>query len=220
MSGQNVSTAVMQRRHEAHDSLDDFPTPPWAVRAFCELLTTAGNHGFNYDLDQMDCREPAANRGYMARTLAEYFANVEASDIHDYGVGYPVDDYLFGPDQDPVDWTITNPPFRLAQQFIERAIRTSRVGVGVIVRSAFLEGCARYDSLFRDTPPSFVFQHVERVPMVKGRYDPQAATATAYNWLVWLKGDSQGATRLHWIAPCRKRLEDSDDILLDMMEAA
>jgi hypothetical protein len=28
----------MQRRHEAHDSLDDFPTPPWATRALCERL--------------------------------------------------------------------------------------------------------------------------------------------------------------------------------------
>jgi len=27
--GQNISTAVMQRRHEAPDSLDYFPTPPW-----------------------------------------------------------------------------------------------------------------------------------------------------------------------------------------------
>lgn len=29
---QNTSHAVMQQRHEAHDSLDDFPTPPWAGR--------------------------------------------------------------------------------------------------------------------------------------------------------------------------------------------
>ena len=208
---QNVSTAVMQRRHEAHDSLDDFPTPPWAVRAFCEELGA---------LPHMTCREPAANRGYMARALAEYFGEVDASDVHDYGVGYPVSDYLFGPDQPMVHWTITNPPFRLAQQFIERAIRTSRECVAVIVRSAFIEGGSRYETLFKPLPPSIVFQHAERVPMVKGRYDPKASTATSYCWLVWLKGDSQADTRLRWIAPCRKRFERTADVLTEAMEAA
>ena len=207
---QNISTAVMQRRVEVHDSLDDFPTPPWAVRAFCERLALMGSIS-----PYMSCREPAANRGFMARALEEYFGGgVEASDVHDYGVGYPVNDYLFGPDPEMVDWTITNPPFRLAQQFIERALRTSRVGAAVIVRLAFIEGGARYDTLFRDNPPSFVFQHVERVPMVKGRYDPKASTATSYCWLVWLNDDPGVYTRLCWIAPCRKRLERKGDALL------
>lgn len=30
---QNQSAAVLQQRHEPHDSLDFFPTPPWATRA-------------------------------------------------------------------------------------------------------------------------------------------------------------------------------------------
>lgn len=201
---QNTSSAVMQQRSEPHDSLDDFPTPPWAVRAFCEALGTS---------PFMTVREPAANRGYMARPLAEYFGKVEASDIHDYGVGYPVSDYLFGLDPAPVHWTITNPPFRLAQEFIERALRTSTAGVAVIVRTSFVEGAGRYKSLFSKRPPSIVFQHVERVPMVKGRYDPKASTATSYCWLVWLTGDVRaGETRFRWIEPCRKRLERPDDV--------
>ena len=35
---QNRSSAVMQQRSEPHDSLDDFPTPPWATRALCQHL--------------------------------------------------------------------------------------------------------------------------------------------------------------------------------------
>ena len=102
----NTSTAVMQRRVEAHDSLDDFPTPPWATRAVCEWL-----HQNVGDLDDKSVREPAANRGFMVRPLREYFRTVEASDVHDYGAGFPVADYLFGPDQAQVDWTFCNPPF-------------------------------------------------------------------------------------------------------------
>lgn len=77
--GQNRSTAVMQRRAEPHDSLDDFPTPPWATRALCEFLRRSGE-----DTANMVAREPAANRGYMVRPLKEYFGRVEASDVHDY----------------------------------------------------------------------------------------------------------------------------------------
>lgn len=205
---QNTSTAVMQRRSEPHDSLDDFPTPPWATRALCEWLI-----GWGYSLDRTVCREPAANRGYMVRPLREYFDRVEASDIHDYGAGFAVQDYIFGPDPaGVVGWTITNPPFRLAQEFIQQARNTSRLGVAVIVRSAFLEGGARYRDLFKDAPPTDILQFCERVPMVRGRYDHKAASATAYSWLVWRKNDRTGGTRFAWIPPgTRKRLERASD---------
>lgn len=200
---QNRSTAVMQRRIEAHDSLDDFPTPPWATRALCERLRYLR-------LWEMTAREPAANRGHMVKPLRQYFGSVEASDIFDYGAGFQQADYLFGPPPNPVHWTITNPPFRLAEQFIQRMIETSTVGCAIIVRSAFLEGVGRYQNLFSKTPPALVMQFVERAPMVKGRLDKDAASATAYSWLVWNAGH-KGNTTLEWIAPCRKQLEMTGD---------
>ena len=203
---QNRSTAVMQRRTEPHDSLDDFPTPPWATRALCEWLRDRGE----WSLNLCTAREPAANRGHMVAPLREYFASVEAADVHDYGVGFPVQDYLFGPDPEPVDWTITNPPFRLAEQFIERALATSECGVAMIVRAAFLEGQRRYERLFSRTPPRYVLQFTERVVMHKGRLAPEGSTATAYAWLIWETG-SEAQTELHWIPPSRKRLERTSD---------
>jgi hypothetical protein len=35
---QNTSHAVMAQRTEAANSPDDFPTPPWATRAFIEHI--------------------------------------------------------------------------------------------------------------------------------------------------------------------------------------
>jgi hypothetical protein len=202
---QNKSTAVMQRRVEAHDSLDDFPTPPWATRALCEKInvTFDGAPIFN-------CREPAANRGHMVKPLREYFRGVEASDVHDYGAGFPVLDYLFA-SCDPTDWTITNPPFRLAEQFIIKALKESREGVAVIVRSAFLEGQGRYQNLFSKHPPSRVLQFTERVVMHKGKLSEKGSTATAYCWIVWDTTAPETLTRFEWIAPCRKRLEREGD---------
>jgi len=201
---QNRSSAVMQQRSEPHNSLDDFPTPPWATRALCERLRKP--------LNLSTVREPAANRGHMVWPLKEYFHQVFAADIFDYGAGFQVNDYLFGPVPAQVDWTITNPPFRLAQQFIVRALETSTSGVAMIVRTAFLESGKRYEELFSQTPPNLVLQFSERVVMHKGKLAPKGSSATAYCWMVWEIG-SRTPTQLKWIAPCRKRLEVPEDYL-------
>lgn len=203
---QNKSHAVMQQRHEAHDSLDDFPTPPWATRALCEhILNTEA-------LRVLTCWEPAANRGYMVRPLTEYFHSVRASDVHDYGAGYETCDFLFGARLKKVeDFIVTNPPFRLAAQFALRCLDLRpRAGFALLTRTAFLEGRERYETLFRDYPPSYVAQFVERVPMVKGRHDPEASTATSYCWLVWL-GRDKSPPEFVWIPPCRRQLQREGD---------
>lgn len=207
---QNTSTAVMQRRVEAHDSLDDFPTPPWATRALLKhvIMPTVG------PVSNMTCWEPACNRGHMARPLGEFFQEVQASDIHDYGAGYWIGDFLYPTSFpngrfDAPNWIITNPPFRLAQQFIDRAGQIARHGFAMIVRSAFLEGVGRHKELFSKNPPSIIAQFTERVVMVKGRLEPKGSTATAYCWLVWIDGEPD--TRFTWIEPCRKSLERPSD---------
>lgn len=205
--GQNRSSAVMQQRKEPHNSLEDFPTPPWATRALCEQLRRLGRLRRS-----MSVREPAANRGHMVRPLLEYVNSVEAADVHDYGAGFPVQDYLFGPLPAGVDWTICNPPFRLAEQFIDRALQTSRVGCAFLVRTAFLEGVGRYNRLFAFNRPTIVMQFSERVVMHKGKLSAKGSTATAYAWCVWLSSVSPAReTELHWIGPCRTALERPDD---------
>lgn len=202
--GQNVSTAVMQRRVEPHDSLDDFPTQPWATRALLKYVLP-------YSFTHRSAWEPACNRGYMAKPLAEFFNEVYCSDIHDYGWDgqHSVEDFLFT--EKSVDWIITNPPFKLAERFIEHGLKQARQGVAVIVRSSFLEGVGRYQNLYSRTPPSIVAQFVERVPMVKGRVDKKISTATSYSWLVFEKGVSKRYPDFRWIPPCRKKLEREGD---------
>ena len=63
---QNRSPAVMAQRAEPHDSLDDFPTPPWAVRAMLE-------HVFgDYGADHLTCWEPAAVSRYELEPPRSY----------------------------------------------------------------------------------------------------------------------------------------------------
>lgn len=207
MSGQNRSHAVMAQRAEAQDSLDDFPTQPWGVRALVEYVLTPAF------LPLGSVWEPACNRGFMARALAEYFKRVITSDVCDYGWSgqQRVEDFLFPTTVagEPVEWIITNPPFRLAEDFIAKALKIARVGCAMLVRTSFLEGVGRYERLYSANPPTMTAQFVERLPMVKGRVDPKASTATSYIWLVWAHGVERKP--LQFIPPCRARLERAGD---------
>jgi hypothetical protein len=202
---QNTSHAVMAQRVEAADSLDNFPTPPWATRALLEhVIADAG------PFRKLSCLEPACGAGHMAKPLKEYFGKVKASDIHAYGYGSVVD-FLNAPMQaGSVDWVITNPPFRLAEDFIKRALIVARHGVAILARTVFIESVGRYREIFEHTPPAKFAQFAERVPMVKGRLDAKASTATGYAWIVWEKRSTE-APRLVWVPPCRKKLERPGD---------
>jgi hypothetical protein len=213
----------MAQRQEARDSLDYFPTPPWATRALCARLERLG-----FDLGVETTWDPACGAGDMQRALADHFGQALASDVHDYGdewrgAGglYAVCDYLIPaarPDwlqRARIDWIVTNPPFRLAQEFIGQAIGEAREGVAMLVRTSFLEGQERYRRLFEYQPPALILQFCERVAMAGGRLrDPDVpylnpvtgkigrpSTATAYAWLVWTRTGECGHTRFDWIDP-------------------
>jgi|ERR1043166_3897878 hypothetical protein len=202
---QNTSHAVMAQRTEAADSADDFPTPPWATRALIEHVLENKT-----TLAEMTCLEPACGAGHMAKVLKEYFGEVKATDAYPYGYG-AIRDYLADTcATNSCDWVITNPPFRLAEEFILRSFRVARRGIAILARTVFLESAGRYAAIFRDRPPTKFAQFAERVPMVRGRLDGSAKTATGYAWLVWEK-ETPCESRLMWVPPCRKTLERASD---------
>ena len=212
------SASVMARRREPPDSLDFFCTPPWSTRAlFHHVLMPRMLWSPN---DQ--AWEPACGEGHMSAVLEEFFATVIASDVFDYSGGererwpagwWRVLDFLDEREEAPVvDWVVTNPPFKVANQFAWRSIALARKGVAFLVRTAWLEGADRYARLFEPHPPAIIAQFAERVPMVRGRWDPEASTATSYAWVVWLRGP-QRPTEFMWIPPGqRDALTRPDDV--------
>lgn len=205
-------SAVMASRVEPPDSLDFFPTPPWATRALLGKLSLS--------IQAEDvCWEPACGAGHMSDVLAEQPWRVFASDVFDYGHSDAIGSFVgAGPDvvtpPAAVDWVITNPPFNLAEEFVLRALKVARIGVAVLVRTGWLDTIERHNSLFGHVPPFKVIQFSERVPMIKGRWDPSASTATPYCWVVWLNTPGLfGMTRLEWFPPGTKaRFSCPDDI--------
>ena len=200
-------TAVMARRREPPDALDYFPTPPWATRAlFRHVLPALGIAAVGR------VWEPACGEGHMAAVIAEFARGpVVASDVFSYGHGTAPHDFLHNAPLAAADWIITNPPFALACEFTLRALSLAADGAAMLVRTQWIEGAGRYEKLFRDRPPALYAPFVERVPMVKGRWDPDASTATAYAWFVWCR-HAAGPPRVFWIPPgCRASLSRSDD---------
>ena len=222
----------MAQWKEPPDSLDFFPTQPFATRQFIEhALAPLGLYRRDHIV-----WEPSCGEGHMARVLCEYFDTVHASDIFDYGAGYPVFDFLsLEPGQlgaglplpfGPVDLIIGNPPFGPATnprivRFILTALQHARLGVAMFGRIQMLEGIKRFERVWRPWRRHVVFaQHVERVPLFKGRLEESEGSATAYGWIVirkdktfpeTLPGFQVTAIPTMFIPPCRKALERPGD---------
>lgn len=194
--------------------LDYFPTPPWAARAGAELVLGLdpppddGHPGWT-------CWEPACGAGHMVHGLGDYFASVRATDIADRGGGYGIGDFLdhSADDLEPVDWVLTNPPFKDAEAFIRLGMRRAQRGVAMLCRLAFVETMERHRLFTQDHPLTAMAVFCERPAMIKGRWDPDASTATAYAWFVFLKtAPVPFRPALTWIAPgTRKRLTRASD---------
>jgi hypothetical protein len=203
------SPAVMAQRSEPVDSLDFFPTPPWATRAFVQhvALPVLGVHN---DQDEL-VWECACGEGHMAEPLKETFTFTMATDIFDYGYG-KVEDFMAADEGRPhTDWTFTNPPFNAAVAFARKALRISVRGVALLVRTQWLHTIERYE-LFRDHPPFVIAYYVERVPMHRGRWEPEGSTATDYCWVCWKRGAEPRAPL--WIPPGqRQALTRPDDAM-------
>ena len=141
----------------------------------------------------------------MVGPLREYFSEVEGSDIHPYDDAFRVHDFIATPDSAfRPDAIITNPPFRLALPFALKMVPTCKRLAAVLVRTTWLEGGERYRDLFLPIQPTLIAQFCDRVPMVKGRWDPNASTATGYAWVVWVKRSRWPRTEFTWIPPGAK----------------
>lgn len=188
-----TTSAVMASRRSVASSLDFFPTPPWATRALIEeVLAPEGLVAcdFAYGLYPEMVWEPACGAGHMAIPLAGYFEEVLATDVHDWGFGdvRNLDFTMVARDtlkRRPA-WVIVNPPFVLAERFVDRALDVAVEGVAMLLRLNWLEGGARHELIFSgERKPTFVCPFAERVPMIEGAWDPEASSATAYAWFVW-----------------------------------
>lgn len=218
-----VSATLAHRAHDIQDgdpvraflrSLDYFPTQPWAARALAELV-------MRVDGSARSAWEPACGEGIMAYAAADYFDRMAMTDVHDYGVGGRVLDFLRPDAECPggaADWIITNPPFEHAKAFVQLALQRARRGVAMFVRLGFLETVGRYELFEGPMAATFACPYIERVGIRLGDCDVKGGTAAAYMAVIWitdpdLKREFSGRAELRPFPPgTRARLSRPADV--------
>lgn len=163
------------------EPMDNYPTPDIAVLALLERESFDGV-----------VWEPACGSGNIAR----HFPDCIATDIrHNNIYGETGIDFLS--ERRSVDHIITNPPYRLAQQFVEHSLKCANGKVAMLCKLAFLEGKARY-SLFQEHPIKTVYVFSKRLPLTKEGDTRKQSSMIPFAWFVWEKG-FKGKTTVEWI---------------------
>ncbi len=171
-------------------SRDDFyPTPPEMTRALLAV-------------EQFDgpIWEPACGDGAMSRELEAAGYAVTSTDLIDRGYGTGGRDFLM--EREGAENIVTNPPFKLVEEFIRHSVQRANRKVAILGRLGLLEGQERR-KLWDAYPMARVWVFSRRIACVKPG-DPAYGSKggkggmIAYAWYVWDRGHN-GKPELGWI---------------------
>lgn len=188
----NMNTG--NRVHNIKDRKDDlYESPEVAVRALLKA-----------ECIPLTCWEPACGPGAIVRVLRASGRAVIATDLVDYGCPDSESrrDFLMerkAPDGVPA--IVTNPPFKLAEEFVEHAIKLVPE-VYMLMRVAFLEGL-RWE---RALKPHLARVHVfaPRLPMMhRAGWDGpvNSNSGIAFAWFAFQRDWARkgGKPTIEWI---------------------
>jgi hypothetical protein len=165
---------------------DDFyPTPTWVTEAFLDRVEFS------------KCVwEPACGDGAISKVLLERGHNVMSADLYDHGYGFSPLNFLEVNDVTPRD-IITNPPYNIAKEFVDHALKVGGRKVAMLLRLSFLESKARKE-WFKTTPLKTVYVMSKRVTMYPSGERTAGSGTMAMAWFLWDKEYDREPT-LDWI---------------------
>jgi len=147
--------------------------------------------------------ECACGMGHLSNVFRNHGYIVKSTDLIDRGFGVYGIDFLSDKNTFWDGDVITNPPYKYAQKFIEKALEIIPDGrkVAMFLKLQFLEGKSR-KRLFTLCPPKIIYVSSSRILCAKNaEFEKMIAgggSAIAYAWYVWEKGYN-GETILKWI---------------------
>jgi len=189
--GYRVKSGLMLgvNSHSIREENDFYATNPIALKLFLSKF------GSKLNKNVWEC---ACGQGHLSKELAREGYNVYSSDLIDRGFG-DTKNFLQSTKSFKGD-ILTNPPFKLAEQFIEKGMELIPNGNHLILflKIQFLEGQRRY-KLFKKFPPKYVYVHSSRQQCSKDAdFEHLNATTQFYAWYVWEKG-YKGDTIIRWL---------------------
>ena len=146
--------------------------------------------------------EPACGEGHISKLLN---GDVYSCDLIDRGYGTAFIDFLKIPNQEgKYNTVITNPPFNLFQEFVEKALKVANKKVIMFGKLQALEGIKRATFL-ETTPLKTVYVFKKRQQPLRNGSDKDeltgkkmASSTMAFAWFVWEIGYS-GEPTIKWI---------------------
>lgn len=188
MLGSSAHSAEEREKH------DFYATDPAALDLFLDTIEKD-----NLSLSK-GIWEPACGDGELSKRLIERGYDVVSTDLIDRGYGHGILDFTKNTHSFEGD-ILTNPPYKHAQEFVEKALDSVRPQGKVIMflRLQFLEGVGR-GALYDKYPPKYVYVHRKRVQTWKNN-DPKyksRSSAVCYAWFWWEKG-FKGDPTLRWL---------------------
>ena len=169
---------------------DYYATNPKAV----EMLLS------NYTFDASTILEPCVGEGHIANAINNFFPNkrkITGIDLVDRG--YPntiVADFLTYETDKKWEGIISNPPYSLAMEFIEKGMELLEENgqMAMFLKIQFLEGVKRKE-FFEKYPPKYIYVFRNRMATWNNGQpvDPKTgkkwATTMCHAWFVWEKGN-------------------------------
>ena len=175
---------------------DFYATDPQALEL---LLDKLEKDGIKLHKTIWEC---ACGAGHLSRVLENRDYKVISSDLINRGYGECGVDFL-KIDSSNIDTDIlTNPPYKFAQEFVNKALEILSPDhyCIMILKIQFLEGKTR-KKLFEKYPPKYVYVHSTRqLCVINGEFEKYKGKSPAlcYAWFIWKKG-YEGETIVRWI---------------------
>ena len=171
---------------EEREENDFYATDPKALEIFLEET----------GIELRNVWECACGEGHLAEVLKKKGLLGRASDLINRGYGEQLD---FLQSDLVADNIVTNPPYKLALDFVLKAKKQGRKKLAMFLKTVWLESDSRYD-MFQDTefPLKTVYQFSKRVTLYKGGVKMKNSGMIAYAWYVWDK-DYVGKPTIEWI---------------------
>ncbi len=170
---------------------DYYATDPKAAELLLKLET--------FSINIWEC---ACGEGHLSKVFEKAGYTVKSTDLINRGYGQHNIDFLSIDNIEYKGDIITNPPYKYAQEFIEKALQIIPTGnkVAMFLKVQFLEGKGR-KNLFISNPPKTIYVSSSRLLCAKNaEFDKMikaGGSAVAYAWFIWEKG-YKGKTQLEW----------------------
>lgn len=162
----------------------------------------------NYCFNASTILEPCVGQGHIANTVEEFYSDhkeIVGVDLIDRG--YPntiVTDFLKWDTDKRFDGIITNPPYSLAKEFVEKGMELLRDDGQMLMflKIQFLEGLKRKE-LFEKHPPKYIYVFRNRMATWNNGKSlddngKRWATTMCHAWFVWEKG-SETEPIVRWL---------------------